>query len=55
MCEHVCERETFREGSVDGGGGGLIEGDGASGGHFEGTPLCGLKGPLAVPLSFPPP
>jgi len=31
-----------------------MEGDGVSGGHFEGTLLCGLEGPLAVPLSSHP-
>lgn len=30
--------------------GGMMEGDGASKGHFEGTPLCGLEGPLVVLL-----
>lgn len=49
VCEYVC-------GCVSGKKpewvlmGGLMEGDGVNGGHFEGTPLCGFKGPLAVPL-----
>lgn len=28
----------------------LMEGDGESRGHFEGTHLCGLEGPLVLPL-----
>ncbi len=52
-CEHVCGCVRGRTPQMGSNGGG-----GVSRGHFEGTSLCGLEGPLAIPLyshPLPPP